>query len=96
MNRSTRALAGVRTRAGSLAGSVASTAAGSSASASSATLTRRVSSWNSEEVVTSTIGRSMSSSHAGGSVGGSQAHGPTSTTLSGQSLRGYSNGSAVR
>ena len=45
---------------------------------------------------TSTIGAVEPASHSGGSAGGSHAHGPTMTTLSGQSLRGYSKGSEVR
>jgi UDP:flavonoid glycosyltransferase YjiC (YdhE family) len=57
--------------------------------------TRRRSFWNSVEQVTSTNGRLSSSSHTGGSAGGSQRPGPTSRTLAGQSERGYSNGSAV-
>jgi hypothetical protein len=56
----------------------------------------RSSSWNSDEVVTSTIGSFSASSQAGGSAGGSQSQGPTMRRFSGQSERGYSNGSAVR
>ena len=92
----TWALAG-RAKAGGVgAGSVATTCTGSSARASSAVATSRPSSWNSEEVVTRTIGRSTSASQAGGvgrRVPGARADHPD---VRGPVVRGYSNGSAVR
>ncbi len=94
-NRSTRAFAGTTRSSGTPAGMVATTVTGSSASASSAVRTRAPSSWNSEDVVTSTSGRSRSSSHAGASAGGSHALAPIITMSAPQSSWWYSNGSAV-
>src|SRR3954471_18700853 len=94
-NASTRAFAGGENAAGSLAAVVAITATGSSASASSAVETSRPSFLYAVDAETSTIGRVSSASQAGGSPGGSHVIGPTSRTEGGQSLRGYSYGSAV-
>ena len=96
VNGSTRALAGTATPSAAFAGTVATTCTDSEASASSAQATSRPSSWNSDDVVTSTIGSVTASSQAGGPAGGSQSHGPTMRTRGDQSVRGYSNGSAVR
>ena len=60
---------------------VMTTSIGSPANAWQATSASRRSSWNSVEQVTSTSGRSMSSSQAGASAGGSQSPGPTRCTF---------------
>lgn len=70
-NRSTRAFGGTSKSPGSPDGRVATTNTSSPASAASAAATSRPSSWNSEDVVTSTRGRSIVSSQAGAAAGGS-------------------------
>jgi hypothetical protein len=89
MNEKTRAFGGGVMPAVSWAGNVATTYTFSPESASSAQRTSLPSSWNSDDVVTRTIGWSTSSSQGGGSTGGSQSHGPTIRTFEGQSERGY-------
>src|SRR3954454_21221099 len=91
----TRAFGGAWNRAGSCAAVVAISATSSSANASSAVATRHASSWKAVDAVTSTIARVSVASHSGISAGGSHRPGPTNRTDAGQSLRGYSYGSAV-
>src|SRR5262249_52147198 len=81
---------------GSPAGSVAITCTGSSAHAVTAAWTSLASASFSDDVVTSTIGRSMVVSQSGtASAWGSSTHGPIMCTASPQSVWGYSNGFPV-
>src|SRR4051812_42961854 len=91
-----RAFGGGMNALGSSAAVVATTATGSSARALRAVAISLSSRWYAVEAVTRTIGRVSLPSQAGGSAGGSQSPGPTRRTWAGQSLRGYSNGSAVK
>ena len=93
--RSMRMFEAATSPAGSMSAVVMMTSSGSPANARQATSASVRSFWNSVEQVTSTSWRRSPSSQAGGAAGGSQSPGPTRRTLAGQSLRGYSNGSAV-
>ncbi len=95
--RSTTTPAGARTVAGSTPAVVhTSCTEESSPKAPMAASISAASSWNSVEHVTSTIGFSVDI-HPGADDGGGgdQSPGPTSFMFAGQSLRGYSKGSAV-
>src|SRR5690606_3245081 len=93
-NSTTLALAGASTWV-SPDGMVATTVHGSSARPANAVRTSTSSFWYSEEVVTRAVGVRASSSHPGGSRGGSHGSAPIIRILSPQSSWGYSNGSDV-
>src|SRR5204863_8881809 len=86
---------GAANASGGWAAVVATSATSSPANAASAVVMSRSSFWNAVDAVTRMIGRVSAASQSGGPATGSHVPGPTSRTDGGQSVRGYSYGSAV-